>query len=143
MATDARCDLVGHQSGRPNGVLWALFWIGWAIVLVSTFLINHFHLFGLQQVHAHWQRRTAGHPTFQTPLFYKFVRHPIYFGFLVAFWATPMMTAGHLSFAIATTGYIFIGMPLEGRDFVALHGQAYIEYRERVSMIVPLPAKKT
>jgi methanethiol S-methyltransferase len=128
---------------NPAGaaVLWALFWIGWATVLTSTFLINHFELFGVQQVFGHWRGTSALEQTFKTPLFYRVVRHPIYLGFILAFWAIPTMTAGHLLFAVATTGYIFIGIFLEERDLVALHGETYIQYRRQVSMIVPMPPR--
>jgi protein-S-isoprenylcysteine O-methyltransferase Ste14 len=123
-------------------VLQAIFWLGWATVLVSTFLINHFELFGLRQVYARLTGRPLPPPVFKTPYLYKHVRHPIYLGFLLAFWAAPVMTVGHLLFAAATTGYIMIGIFLEERDLMQLYGDQYRRYRKEVSMLVPLPGRQ-
>jgi protein-S-isoprenylcysteine O-methyltransferase Ste14 len=131
---------VENLAGRY--ILWALFFVGWAIVLTSTFLINHFDLFGLRQVYLYQRGQEHTHSGFVTPLFYRFVRHPIMLGFIIAFWATPRMTVGHLVFAIATTAYILIAIQLEERDMVSIHGTAYEEYRKQVSMLLPIPKKR-
>jgi protein-S-isoprenylcysteine O-methyltransferase Ste14 len=110
---------------------------GWIIVFTSTFMINHFELFGLSQVANHLADRQAPAASFYTPLLYKFVRHPIYLGFIVAFWAAPVMTVGHLLFAAVTTIYILLGIYLEEKDLVAMFGDQYREYRRRVSMLIP------
>jgi protein-S-isoprenylcysteine O-methyltransferase Ste14 len=131
---------VENLAGRY--ILWALFFVGWAIVLTSTFLINHFDLFGLRQVYMYQRGQKYTHSGFVTPFFYRFVRHPIMLGFIIAFWATPRMTVGHLVFSIATTAYILIAIQLEERDMVSIHGTAYEEYRQQVSMLLPLPKKR-
>ena len=121
--------------------LWALFALGWGIVLIGTFLISHFDLFGLRQVWLNWRRTPYTPPGFVTPLFYRVVRHPIMLGFIVAFWATPRMTFAHLVFAIATTVYILVALQLEEHDLAASIGEPYRDYQRHVRMLVPLPRR--
>ena len=120
-----------------SSVLWAVFGFGWIVVLLSTFMIGHFHLFGLTQVSLNLSGGEPEPVTFKSPGFYKLVRHPIMVGFIVAFWATPEMTTGHLLFAAVTTVWILISIPLEERDLVDMLGQAYVEYRTRVPALIP------
>ena len=118
-------------------VLWALFFAGWGILFVATHLINHWELFGLAQAWRHFRGADNPPQTFRTPLFYRWVRHPIYSGFLLAFWATPEMTYGHLLLALGFSAYIFVGIAHEERDLVAHYGETYTEYRKKVGMVFP------
>jgi protein-S-isoprenylcysteine O-methyltransferase Ste14 len=117
--------------------LRAIFWLGWGVLLLATFLINHFELFGLRQVFARLEGREIPEPEFRTPFLYRYVRHPIYLGFILAFWAAPVMTAGHLMFAAGATGYILVGIWFEERDLVHQFGEIYRRYREQVGMLLP------
>ena len=125
------------QSAAGVQLLWAVFWLGWAILLLSTFLLNHFELFGLRQIFARAAGRELPEPEFRTPLLYRYVRHPIYLGFLLGFWAAPVMTAGHLLFALGALGYILVGIWFEERDLIAQFGEQYRHYRKQVGMLLP------
>jgi len=132
---------VENPAGRL--VLHLLFWIGWGQVLLSSFLIDHFHLFGLRQVLLRFRGKEHPPGVFVQPALYRLMRHPLLLGFLIAFWATPHMTYGHLLFASATTAYIFVGILLEERDLAKALGEDYQQYRRRVPMLLPLPRRRT
>lgn len=121
--------------------LWALFWAGWAIALIATFMIGHFDLFGLRQVYLAWRGQPYTDIAFRAPLLYRVVRHPLMLGFIIAFWAAPTMTVGRLLFAAATTAYILIALQLEERDLLAALGTQYRDYRRQVPMLVPRPRR--
>jgi methanethiol S-methyltransferase len=132
---------VSHPQARV--ALLSLSLVGFGIVLLSSFLINHFDLFGVRQVFVYLRQQPYTSLGFRTPALYKYVRHPIYLGFVIAFWAAPTMTIAHLLFAAATTAYILIAIQLEERDLVEMFGERYEAYRDQVSMLMPAPRKKT
>jgi protein-S-isoprenylcysteine O-methyltransferase Ste14 len=130
------------QSPLGKALIYAAFAFGWGLVLVSTFLINHFDLFGLRQVWLQLRRKPYTALPFKTPVLYRYVRHPLYVGWFFAFWSTPTMTVAHLVFAIATTAYILIAIQLEERDLMAEHPE-YAQYRRRVPMLLPFTKRKS
>jgi protein-S-isoprenylcysteine O-methyltransferase Ste14 len=131
------------ENAVVRAALWTLFVAGWMIVLAMTFYINHFDLFGLRQVWMPLMGKPYTRLTFQTPMPYRMVRHPLYFGFLLAFWMTPDMTLAHLVFALTTTAYIVVAIQFEERDLKAEHGAAYEQYRQTVPMLLPgLPTRQ-
>lgn len=125
------------ESPALRSALWVIFFTGWTILFVSTFLINHFELFGLAQAWRHYRGREAVPPRFATPLFYRWVRHPLYSGFVIAFWATPEMTYSHLLLAVGFTAYILVGIAHEEKDLVGYFGEEYLGYRRRVGSLFP------
>ena len=129
------------EAAWARGAIWTIFALGWLLVLASTFMISHFDLFGLRQVWLRLRELPYRPIEFQLSFLYRFVRHPLLLGFLIAFWAAPTMTVGHLLFAVATTGYILVGVKLEERDLAQAHGEAYEAYRRTTPMLVPLPGR--
>jgi protein-S-isoprenylcysteine O-methyltransferase Ste14 len=139
------CPLPEHvwqvQGSAGRAALYAVSFAGWGLVLYATFLINHFDLFGLRQVWLYFTGREYTQVEFKETALYRWVRHPIMLGFVIAFWATPDMTQGHLLFAVVTTAYILVGIRIEERTLMALHGEDYGKYRQRISMIIPVPPR--
>jgi protein-S-isoprenylcysteine O-methyltransferase Ste14 len=135
--------VIWQVDARPAQIiLQAIFWAGWLLVLLSTFLLDHYELFGLKQVWMYWRDEPYAPPAFRTPSLYRLVRHPLYLGFLMAFWSAPRMTLGHLYFAAVTTAWILLAIQLEERDMITFHGEPYKLYRSGVSMLVPWPVRK-
>lgn len=130
------------EDGFLKGVLYALSGLGWTVVFASSFMINHFDLFGLRQVWLNFRGKPYTELTFNLPVFYKYVRHPLYLGFIIAFWATPTMTVTHLVFAIACTGYILTGIQFEERDLISHFGEKYRVYKANVPMLIPFLSKR-
>ncbi|MEO7938266.1 MAG: methanethiol S-methyltransferase [Burkholderiaceae bacterium] len=127
------------QVANKTGIttLWTLFDLGWVLVVVSTFLLNHFELFGLQQVFFRLTDRTVPHAEFRTPMLYRYVRHPLYLGLLLGMWSVPVMTAGHLLFSLGLSLYILIGIAFEERDLLRQFGERYRIYKQQVGMLIP------
>lgn len=129
---------IWNLEGTPwETVLYVVYFLGWGILLAGTFMISHAHLFGLQQVYQRLNNHKITFPEFQTRGFYQYIRHPLMTGFLIAFWATPHMTVGHLFFACATTGYILIALQFEEHDLIEYFGDRYRMYKEQVPMFIP------
>ncbi len=135
--------IVWDTSGTIGGtILLVIFALGWSLVLFGSFMIDHFELFGLKQVFFYFNEWEYQAPEFQAPYLYKYVRHPLMLGFILAFWAIPTMTVGHLMFSIVTTVYILVGVTFEERSLVNYHGEKYRRYREQVPMLIPIPGMK-
>jgi protein-S-isoprenylcysteine O-methyltransferase Ste14 len=124
-----------------RGMLWVVYWSGWLIAFIATFLIDHFELTGLKQVFAHLRNRPAVYPRFRTPFLYKVVRHPMQFGVILAFWSPPEMTGGRLIFALGMTTYILIGLYFDERDLVRRFGDAYRACQQQTPMLIPYSQK--
>jgi protein-S-isoprenylcysteine O-methyltransferase Ste14 len=135
-------DVIWQLQGTLAIAAWTLFALGWLFVVASSFMIDHFDLFGLRQTWLHFVGRDYSPPEFRAPCAYRYVRHPIMLGFVIAFWASPTMTVGHLLFAVVTTAYIFVAVWLEERDLVGFYGDVYRAYQQRTGQLLPRPSRR-